>query len=338
MDAAVIAVTDRSLVQAVNTLHARKGGDALPAPQDLPQPFPEPYEGYRAEIVRAYPHIWPSLRPSHETVGELHQETIYGVRPQVAKDGTPALRLQVRKSATALFQDDRGKPLSDAKVRDVLDSFVSDRMRNRFVRLMDHYRRIDADASLGALCQRVIEDRSWGPRGLTGNTVHAAVKPVDGEGVLWTFRGNAKAAAMTGNNAVYQIWETRLKNGTIKWEHKVLTQYDVMRTGGLDAREQDGKRLVMALRKGDYVWVPYEYCDRLFRVKKFDVNGRLFIWPSRYSSSKDASPFVQGKFVEKNLNGEEGIKFTSADALRKICIKLASVSILGRIRIGRGVP
>ncbi|MBF0334673.1 MAG: hypothetical protein HQL40_13675 [Alphaproteobacteria bacterium] len=165
---------------------------------------------------------------------------------------------------------------------------------------------------------------------MTGNTI------IDGEigktGVVRDFRGNPKTAVKTDGNAVYEVWEVRERKDQTKWKHRVLTHFEVATDTPIEPPPPGGKR-AMALRRGDLVWWPGLNGDRLFLVKKMSADGRLHLWPARYATGKDAAPFVQAVFPEINLNGDDGYKFSSADGLRKAGVRLATISILGRVRV-----
>ncbi|MBF0335761.1 MAG: CRISPR-associated protein Csn1, partial [Alphaproteobacteria bacterium] len=149
LDAAVIAVTSRGLLQRIGTLHGRLGGDALPDPRqiDLEEPFP----GFRAAVLRAHAHLWPSHRPRHGDGGALHAETLYGVR-EIERNGGPVTVLTTRKSVDALFKDAYGKPLADDKVLEKLEKFVSSRMRDRFEKAVSAERSRTPEKGLAELC------------------------------------------------------------------------------------------------------------------------------------------------------------------------------------------
>jgi CRISPR-associated endonuclease Csn1 len=78
IDACVVAVTDRSLLQRVAHANARardKGLDRLV--EEMPAPFP----AFREHVERAVSRIVVSHRPDHGYQGALHNETAYGLGP-----------------------------------------------------------------------------------------------------------------------------------------------------------------------------------------------------------------------------------------------------------------
>ena len=330
IDAAVIAVTGRDIVKWVNTWHARSGNGSLPDPRD--SEIEEPFPGFRAAILKAHAHLWPSHRPAHGNGGALHAETLYGVR-EVERDGRIARCLTVRKSIDALFKDaGTGKNLPDDKAARVIESFLSDSLRNRFMAAIERQRRNLPDKGLAELCLAAAAEPQWGPRGMTGNTI--LDEEIGSEGVVWPFRGSNRAAVKTAGNAAYEVWETRDGKGRVCWTHRVLTRFDVANGGKTAKAPPAGGRLVMTLRRGDLVWWPGQEGDRLFLVKKMDVTrGRLSLWPARYATGTAAAPFVQALFPKINLNQDSGYEMSSADALRKAGLRPATVSILGRLRV-----
>ncbi|GAB6051231.1 hypothetical protein JCM17960_00510 [Magnetospira thiophila] len=316
IDAAVIAVTDRGLIRWANSQSARHGSDTLPDPDevDLPEPFP----GYRAQVIRRFDRLWPSLRPMHNRTGEgaLHEAMVYGLRRE--KDGEGAY-LVLRHKAATLFTD-------DAKARKAVEKFASDRMRQRFEKRMDELAQAHPEAGYAELCRLTAADKCWGPRGMTGNSLRGdPVKP----GLIALPRGIAKP----GGNEVYEVWEVPQRNGKIKWQARVITRHAVA-TKSADPQPfgPDAKRL-MAFSRDDLIYWPDAHPEKVFRVKKMVKNGRIYVWPVRYGTGKKPAPSVQKLFPGINLNGDEGYKFASAEGLRKAKIQPASISILGRLRV-----
>ncbi|RDD61216.1 type II CRISPR RNA-guided endonuclease Cas9 [Ferruginivarius sediminum] len=330
IDAAVIATTDRPMVQWINTLHSRHGADGLPNPAEAE--VAEPYEGFRADVMRTYERIWPSFRPRHRTEGQLHEETLYGVRDATNGDA-PGKNLVLRRPVERLFQDANGKPLPDDKVEKTMSAFASPRMRERFEAVVGEYRAAEPEASLSDLCLKAARDPRWGPRGMTGNTVVTGT--YDGDetrSVIWNFRGNTGAAVITGGNTFYHVWELTGRNGKVKWQAEVVPRFHA-RNGNRPEPPQPGARLVMTLSQGDLLYWPGQTAERIFQVKKMVTDGRLYVWPARHATGREAAAYVQALFPAINLNGDQGYKFSSAEGLRKADIRPATISILGRLRV-----
>jgi CRISPR-associated endonuclease Csn1 len=328
IDAAVIAMTTRSVVQRVNTANAQR----RISEDDDRTNVPEPYPGFRAQVIRQWEHVWPSIRPAHREGGALHAATVFGVRRR--PEGTTLVQ---RKSVRALFLDPNGKPLPAEKVEKVLASFASDRMRERFQALLDQRRATHPEEKLAESCMAVARHTSFGPRGMTGNTVLAGSVAEEGDsGLITPFRGNAKAAVRTQGNAVYEVWEVPGKSsGTVKWEARVRTRFDMISTEAASAnpaKEKNGGRLVMCLRRGDLVLLPEAQDDKLFIVKKMVVDGRLYLWPARIGTGRANAIFAQLSHPTVNLTGDQGYCLNSGEILRKLNVTRFSISVLGRLR------
>lgn len=328
IDAAVIAMTTRSVVQRVNTANAQR----RISEDDDRTNVPEPYPGFRAQVIRQWEHVWPSLRPAHRDGGALHAATVFGVRRR--PEGTTLVQ---RKSVRALFLDPNGKPLPAEKVDKVLASFASDRMRARFQALLDQRRATHPEEKLAESCMAVARHTSFGPRGMTGNTVLAGSVAEDGEGggLITPFRGEAKAAVRTQGNAVYEVWEVPNGKGGVKWIPRVLTYMD-LHSPKPPAPFHDSQ-FVTALRKGDLIYWPDSSYDKLFWIKQIKMTGRLYVWPARLATGAKNSLYNQLIVPNLNLNisgtKAEGISLNSPEQLRMKKIRKVDVTILGRVRL-----
>lgn len=84
IDACVIAVTDRSLLQKIATRAAQNNEEG----QRLLQDIPLPWATYRLSVQRAIERIVVSHKPDHSYEGQMHDATAYGIR----KDGNVVYR------------------------------------------------------------------------------------------------------------------------------------------------------------------------------------------------------------------------------------------------------
>ena len=75
VDAAIIAVTDRSIINQLSRYQARRGGLPPPSEAEIEIPYP----GFTEEVERCYESIWPSRRPDHSLSGpsgQLHAKPL----------------------------------------------------------------------------------------------------------------------------------------------------------------------------------------------------------------------------------------------------------------------
>jgi CRISPR-associated endonuclease Csn1 len=80
VDACVIAVTDQGLLQRFATASASAREQQLNRlVDDMPPPWGETLESYRAHVKRAINNIWVSHKPDHSHEGAMHNDTAYGL-------------------------------------------------------------------------------------------------------------------------------------------------------------------------------------------------------------------------------------------------------------------
>lgn len=118
IDAAVVAVTDRGLLQRVSRAASQSRSDRLI------ESMPAPWEGYRLELERDLRRCVVSYKPDHGVQGALHNDTAYGLVEERA-DGkyevvhrVPAHTLNKRKDI---------ERIRDAGIREKLIELLSDR-------------------------------------------------------------------------------------------------------------------------------------------------------------------------------------------------------------------
>ena len=129
IDAAVIAATDRGLVQRLSRAAGRDEGNGLGAEQ-VARTTPEPWEGFRTDIGTQLNRIVVSHRADHgridpeakkqgrdSTTGQLHNDTAYGiVDEQKVVSRTPLLSLTVGDIAGT----SKGKNIRDPYLQQLL--------------------------------------------------------------------------------------------------------------------------------------------------------------------------------------------------------------------------
>jgi CRISPR-associated endonuclease Csn1 len=80
VDACVIAVTDQGLLQRFAAASASAREQQLNRlVDDMPPPWGETLESYRAHVKRAINNIWVSHKPDHSHEGAMHNDTAYGL-------------------------------------------------------------------------------------------------------------------------------------------------------------------------------------------------------------------------------------------------------------------
>ena len=118
LDAAVIGVIDRRMIQQLQTYARQIGAEDLE--RVLPAP-PEPFQGYRDQVMERVRRVQASHRPDHSLSGRLHEDTAYGLIRDVPEN--QAVRtignLVVRKPVVALTKNEIGQ-VRDEKIREKL--------------------------------------------------------------------------------------------------------------------------------------------------------------------------------------------------------------------------
>lgn len=118
LDAAVVGVIDRRTIQILQT-HARRIG-AQDLDRILPDP-PEPFPGYRDQVLERVGKSYVSHRPDHAISGRLHEDTAYGLVEDLPENQAARTigNLVVRKPVIALSAKEIGQ-VRDQKLREEL--------------------------------------------------------------------------------------------------------------------------------------------------------------------------------------------------------------------------
>ncbi|MBM3566417.1 MAG: hypothetical protein FJX42_09940, partial [Alphaproteobacteria bacterium] len=318
VDAAVIAVTDRSIVRYLNTLHARHG--RLPKPADCA--VEPPYPDFQVEVMRLYERIWPSIRPDHSLPrpsGALHNENPLGTSKV---GGTDSVRLTSRIAPKDLFEK-QGKPIEEDKARKAVESFVSERFRERFQRVANKYRAADPNAPYAEICLRTAEDKHWGPRGIGEIRCWRDSKIRDPKALITIPRGNHRAVIDTNSNAWLDI---RSDGG--EWTEDVTSTFAASLNSKNGRNAKKGNGAIARLRRRDVIAWERNGKREIGWVKVLVADGRFYVWPLRLSETMDAA----ATRPELKIPSRDGILFGSAETFRKAKGRAVTVNVLGRLR------
>lgn len=85
IDAAVIGITDRALLQKVANANKSARQQQL---SKLIDTMPQPWPSFRQQVAQAVEHIWVSHKPDHGYQGAMHEDTAWGFRA----DGKATMR------------------------------------------------------------------------------------------------------------------------------------------------------------------------------------------------------------------------------------------------------
>ena len=270
IDAAVIAATDRGLIQRIARAHSREETEG--AERDA-RSTPPPWEGFRADIAAQISRIIVSHRADHgridptqrragrdSTAGQLHNDTAYGV-----KDGDTVVS---RKPLASLSAKDIAVSSRGANIRD------SDLQRH----LARVTRGLDGKAFEAALITFAktpkLPDNSDNPyfglrRVRMEETLQqsARVDIADSTGkVVKAYKGDS--------NHCYEIW--RLPDGKIKAQ--VITTFEAHQPG-IDKKPHPAAKRLLRIFKRDMIAIERGGQVMIGYVQKMKLSGGLFIAP-----------------------------------------------------------
>lgn len=369
IDAAVIAVTDRSLIQWLNTWHGRLGRLPMAGEADVPLP----YETFEAEIWAKHRRLIPSIRPDRSVdekgrplsgpQGSLHRDMLYGLK----ENGDGTARLTRRRSVDSLFRDPppakppkrkddetaaefeercKGKPVSDAKkVEAIINSFVSERFRSRFRRAMERSRLENPNAGRAELALAAACDPGFGPRGVGKIRCYEEDHSRPSGEYQKVRRGNAGAVIDTNSN----FWADIRQLGNGRWELTVVSHFEAATATGEKSSPGPDRHLMRLYRRDAVAWEQQEEngqtTTRYGWIKSLDAgNRRIYVWPMRISEGVDPKKDAESASSDrpgriwaleclKNLRvpDRNGRSFT-AETFRAAKGRPVTVTELGRLR------
>jgi CRISPR-associated endonuclease Csn1 len=264
VDAAVVAVTDRALLQrfaqASASASERRLGRLV---EDMPLPWPT----FREHVSRAVRNVIVSRRPDHGFEGGLHNDTAYGLLP--GGRVVHRVMLDAFKSASEIEK----KELADPALKDWLLARTAGLSGRAFAERVDEIRR-----EHGLRRVRIVEKLD----------VIAITEPgqadrhgADAEGSPRAYKGYKG-----DSNYCIEVW--RDEKGA--WRGTVISTFEahaIVRAHGGGAAglkrlrhptlAQNGRPLMMRLVNGDYVRLEIDGREPLMAVAKISGNGQVFM-------------------------------------------------------------
>ena len=256
IDAAVIAATDRALVQKIAKLtegHVAQNREAFAAST------PPPWEGFRSDVKAQLEQITVSHRADHgridpaarksgrdSTTGQLHNDTAYGLTGET-KNNVPLV--VTRKPIDSL------SPAMIAKIRDpqlkrMLEVATKDKEKKDFEAAVKAFANKDGPYH-GIRRVRIIE-------------------PVEVV-TISNNRGKVFKGYKPDSNQYYEIW--KLPDG--KYTHHVIWTFDAHKTGKTSRPHPAAKR-IMRLQKNDMIALETsKFGPVIATVERFDANGGI---------------------------------------------------------------
>lgn len=309
IDAAVVAVTTRSLMQQI----ARAAGQAEDKDLDrLFEKLPQPWDGFREELGEKLAGVTVSHKPDHGrkgkpapgrdvTAGRLHNDTAYGLTGEVNDKGLPIVVHRV--------------PLASLKPGDLTDP---ERIADPVLR-DELYRAIEGTSgkSFEAALARFAKEHPLfaGIRRVRVREPLSVIPIKDKQGRVYkAYKGDS--------NARFDVW--RLPDG--KWVADIVSMFDAHRPHQADRRPHPAAKKMLSLRQNDMIAIERDGGAReIVRVVKFSTIGAITFAPAneggalkaRDAASKDVDPF---KYI-----------YSSASGLKKLKARQVRIDPLGRI-------
>ncbi len=306
IDAAVVAATDRGLLNAISKAAGRAEDQNL---DKLFDGLPKPWETFREDLRDALSHVVISHKADHgrkgvpskghdTTAARLHNDTAYGLTGMVSDSGLPIVVHRV--------------PLLSLKPADITDP----------IRIPD------------AALQRAL----WGAtEGLSGKDFEAAldkfsksdpvfkgIRHVRVREVLSVIpirdaSGRAFKAYKGSSNARFDVWQ--MPDG--KWKSVTVSTFDAHQKFPTDTRPHPAAKKVLSLKQNDLIAIERNGGPREIMLVKQ-------IWPTQVSL---VGHLEAGKLDERNKSPHDPFKFFSpaAGGLKKLKARQIRIDELGRI-------
>lgn len=318
IDAAVVAVTTRSMMQQIASAAGRAEHD------DLDRRFkdlPPPWEGFREKLGEKLKSVTVSHKADHGrketpskhhdvTAAQLHNETAYGFVGGFT-DGFTGEKAAGSKPPVVVHR----VPFTSLKPEHLASPgrVADERLRNRLCR---------ATGSLkGKEFKRALEEFSQTDRlfkGIRRVRVRERLNVIP----IRDAKGKAYKGYKGDSNARFDVW--RLPDG--KWQSDTVSMFDAHRPAQRDRRPHPAARKILSLRQNDMLAIEHEGNSGLIvRVVQFSGNGQITLAPdneggnlrARNAASKDEDPF---KYIS-----------ASAGTLKKRKARQVRVDELGRV-------
>ena len=316
IDAIVIAVTDRGLL---NRIAREAGREGLVAADKVASAIPDPWEDFSDEVGRVVRAITVSHRPDHGTVSKaglvrnrdataarLHNETAYGLTGE--KDARGLDIVVTRKPLAAFKKAADLDAIRDADLRQKLKDWTAGKEGPAFEQAM-----------------RAFGHPERGPRFYPGLRRIRVVEPLSVIPIR-DRNGRAYKAYKGDSNYRFDVWE--LKNG--RWKDEVVSMFEAHQPGWSSPirAENPTARKVLSLQQNDVVAVEREGERELMRVVKFS-SGSLVL----------AAPQEAGSLKARDADKEDPFcyVYSSPSSLQRWKARQVRIDELGRV-LAPGFP
>ncbi|MGE7468560.1 type II CRISPR RNA-guided endonuclease Cas9 [Bosea sp. NPDC003192] len=274
IDAIVVAVTDRAMLNRIAREAGRQGHEAA---DRLVAGIPDPWEGFSDEVGRVVRAITVSHRPDHGTASKagqpkerdataarLHNETAYGLTGE--KDARGLDIVVTRKPLTAFKKPADLDAIRDADLKQKLKDWTAGKEGGAFEQAM-----------------RAFGHPERGPRSYPGLRRIRVVEPLSVIAIR-DRQGRPYKAYKGDSNYRFDVWE--LKTG--RWKDEVVSMFEAHQPGWSSPlrAENPTARKVLSLQQNDVVAVEREGERELMRVVKFSAGSLVLAPPQEAGSLK----------------------------------------------------
>ncbi|WP_321366240.1 type II CRISPR RNA-guided endonuclease Cas9 [uncultured Celeribacter sp.] len=309
IDAAVIAATDRSLINRIAKA-AGQGEQAAQSAELIARDTPEPWEHFRRDIARQLDKIVVSHRADHgridvegrktgkdSTAGQLHNDTAYGVVDDLTVvSRTPLLSLKPGDIEVTT----KGKNIRDPQLQQALFVATKGKDGKEFEQALRAFSEKDGPYQ-GLRRVRLIETLQKSARVEIGQTQ----------------KGTPLKAYKGDSNHCYELW--KLPDG--KAIAQVVTTYEAH--AGTEKRPHPAAKRLLRVFKGDTIRLEDSKFGPVFAiVAKFNGNGTLELVPHREANASE----------RYRKNKEDLYIRLGANSAIKSGLRRVTVNEIGRIR------
>lgn len=253
IDAAVIAVTDRHLLQCISREAGQRGHEAA---NRMTADLPEPWDDFREQLGAIVSRIVVSHRADHGTVakspngrdttaGRLHNDTAYGLTGEKDAKGNDLVVHRVPLNALKKASDIEG--VRDPDLRAALSAWTKGLEGKAFE-------------------ARLLKFPEHGPEPFRNIRRLRVIEPLSVI-AIHDKQGRAYKGYKGDSNYRYDVWE--LKDG--KWVAEVVSMFDAHQPGWSSTTRRDNPtaKKILRLHRDDMLAVERNGATELVRVVKF---------------------------------------------------------------------
>jgi CRISPR-associated protein Cas9/Csn1, subtype II/NMEMI len=297
IDAAVVAATDRSLINRISKA-AGLGEKAAQSAELIARDTPEPWEHFRSDIAIQLEKIVVSHRADHgridiegrksgrdSTAGQLHNDTAYGiVDDMTVVSRTPLMSLK----PSDIEVTTKGKNIRDPQLQKALSVATKDKEGKAFEEALRQFAAKEGPYQ-GIRRVRLVETLQRSARVEVGQTE----------------KGTPLKAYKGDSNHCYELW--KLPDGKVK--PQVMTTFEAH--AGIEKRPHPAAKRILRIFKKDMVALETNNETFICFVQKLDLANGLFLAPhkdsncdARHRDKTDPFKFLQmgaGSLVKANL-------------------------------------